>query len=278
VSEYLVPRLHVKMKAHQPIVSITAYDYFTALLASAADVDFVLVGDSLGNVVQGSATTIGVTLEQVIYHTRIVCRHFPSERVLIDMPFGTFKLDARETVENCVRAFKDSGCGGVKFEGATADNLIAVRNLAEAGVPVLGHIGLLPQRVYSEGGYRMQGKTPQQAEQIRQDAQALQRSGAIGVVLECVVPDVAARITEELAIPTIGIGSGAACDGQIIVMHDILGMLPGQAPSFARRYAELYATSAQAVADYASDVRERKFPQETVAAPVKAQQRVYGAG
>jgi 3-methyl-2-oxobutanoate hydroxymethyltransferase len=277
VSEYLVPRLHAKLKAHQPIVSVTAYDYFTALLAQSADVDFVLVGDSLGNVVQGAATTIGVTLEQVIYHTRIVCRHFPSERVLIDMPFGTFKLDARETVANCVRAFKDSGCGGVKFEGATPDNLIAVRNLAEAGVPVLGHIGLLPQRVYSEGGYRMQGKSPKQAEQIHQDALALQRSGAIGVVLECVVPEVAAQITEELAIPTIGIGSGAACDGQIIVIHDILGMLPGQAPSFAKRYAELYATAVQAVAEYSADVREGRFPLEAKA-PVKAHQRVYGAG
>jgi 3-methyl-2-oxobutanoate hydroxymethyltransferase len=277
VSEFLVPRLHAKMKAHQPIVSVTAYDYFTALLAQAAEVDFVLVGDSLGNVVQGAATTIGVTLEQLVYHTRIVCRHFPSERVLIDMPFGTFKLDARATVENCVRAFKDSGCGGVKFEGATPDNLIAVRNLAEAGVPVLGHIGLLPQRVYSEGGYRTQGKSAQQAEQIRQDALALERSGAIGVVLECVVPEVAARITAELSIPTIGIGCGPDCDGQIIVIHDILGMLPGPGPSFAKRYAELYATAAQAVTEYATDVRERRFPQaETV--PAKVQQRVYGAG
>lgn len=277
MSEYLVPRLHAKMKAHQPIVSITAYDYFSALLASAADVDFVLVGDSLGNVVQGGETTIGVTLEQMIYHTRVVCQHFPHERVLIDMPFGTFKLDARATVENCVRAFKDSGCGGVKFEGATADNLIAVRNLAEAGVPVLGHIGLLPQRVHSEGGYRMQGKTPKQAEQIRQDALALERSGAIGVVLECVVPELTAKITEELNIPTIGIGSGPDCDGQIIVIHDILGMLPGPGPSFAKRYAELYATAARAVADYAGEVRERRFPQPAAAA-VKATPRVYGAG
>lgn len=276
MSEYLLTRLSDKLKAHEPIVSITAYDYFTALLAQASDADFVLVGDSLGNVVQGAETTIGVTLEQAIYHTRIVCRHFPAQRVLLDMPFGTFKLDARATVENCVRAFKDSGCGGVKFEGATADNLLAVRNLAEAGVPVLGHIGLLPQRVYSEGGYRVQGKTAAQAEQIRQDALNLQRAGAFAVVLECVVPEVAQRITEELEIPTIGIGCGPATDGQIIVVHDILGMLPGKAPAFARQYAEIYSIAAQAVADYAQDVRRGSFPPQPVVS--KSKTRVYGAG
>jgi 3-methyl-2-oxobutanoate hydroxymethyltransferase len=276
VSEYLVTRISERLKAHIPIVSITAYDYFGALLAAQAEVDFVLVGDSLGNVIQGAATTIGVTLEQVIYHTRIVCQHFPSERVIVDMPFGTFKLDAQQTVENCVRAFKDSGCGGVKFEGATPGNLIAVRNLSEAGVPVLGHIGLLPQRVYSEGGYRQQGRTAKQAERVLQDALALEKAGAFGIVLECIVPEVAKRISDELAIPTIGIGSGSDCDGQIIVMHDILGMLPGKPPSFVKRYAELFETAALALSAYSADVRERSFPVK--AADGKTQPKVYGVG
>jgi len=260
MSEFLLTRLRKRRKQGQPIVSITAYDFFTALVAREADVDFVLVGDSLGNVVQGAATTVGVTLEQVIYHTKIVCQHFPSERVVLDMPFGTFKLEADETVENCARAFKESGCGGVKFEGANNENLFAVRTLTEAGVPVLGHLGLLPQRVHAEGGYRVQGKTPDQAEQLLKDAHALEKAGAFGVVLECVVPEVAERITEELEIPTIGIGSGNRCDGQIIVMHDILGMLPGEAPSFVKRYAELYAQATGAVTQYSRDVRSRAYP------------------
>jgi 3-methyl-2-oxobutanoate hydroxymethyltransferase len=260
MSEFLLTRLKKRRKKGLPIVSITAYDYFTALIAREADADFVLVGDSLGNVVQGAATTVGVTLEQVIYHTGIVCRHFPSERVIIDMPFGTFKLDADETVENCARAFKESGCGGVKFEGANNENLFAVRTLTEAGVPVLGHLGLLPQRVHAEGGYKVQGKTEQQAQQLLREAHALEEAGAFGVVLECVVSTVAERITEELSIPTIGIGAGNGCDGQIIVMHDILGMLPGESPSFAQRYAELFTIAVEAARQYSQDVQSRRFP------------------
>jgi 3-methyl-2-oxobutanoate hydroxymethyltransferase len=176
------------------------------------------------------------------------------------MPFGTFKVDADQTVQNCMRAFKESGCGAVKFEGASTDNLIAVSVLTEAGVPVLGHIGLLPQRVHAEGGYRLQGKTPAQAKQVLSDAQALEKAGAFAVVLECVVPEVAQQVTRELSIPTIGIGCGPVTDGQIIVVHDILGMLPGEAPSFAKRYADLYTAAAGAVAAYADDVRAGSFP------------------
>lgn len=260
MAELLVARLRQKMRRGEKIVSITAYDYFTALLARQANVDFVLVGDSLGNVIQGAQTTVPVTLEQMIYHARIVCAHFPASCVILDMPFGTFKVDAEDTVHNCLRAFKDSGCGGVKFEGATEDNLRAIETLTVAGVPVLGHLGLLPQMVHAEGGYRMQGKTPKQAERILHDALALERAGAFAVVLECVVPEVAAQITAELHVPTIGIGCGPACDGQIIVMHDILGMLPGEAPAFVRRYADLFSTAAEAVAHYAADVRSGDFP------------------
>jgi 3-methyl-2-oxobutanoate hydroxymethyltransferase len=260
MGDYLVARLHQKQALAVPIVSITAYDYFTAILAREADVDFVLVGDSLGNVVQGAASTVPVTLEQMIYHTRIVCAHFPPERTVLDMPFGSFKLSTSATVKNCVRAFKESGCGGVKLEGAGASNLEAVQILSEAGIPVIGHLGLQPQRVHADGGYRMQGKTPAQAARISTDARAMQAAGAIALVLECVVPELAAAVTQELGIPTIGIGCGPNTDGQIIVVHDILGMLPGGAPSFAKRYADLHALAMRAVGDYAREVREGSFP------------------
>ncbi len=275
MAELLVARLRQKMRRGEKIVSITAYDYFTALLARQAGVDFVLVGDSLANVIQGAETTVPVTLAQMIYHTRIVCAHFPAACVILDMPFGTFKINADDTVRHCLEAFKDSGCGGVKFEGATEDNLQAIASLTTAGVPVLGHIGLLPQMVHAEGGYRMQGKTPKQAERILREAQALERAGAFGVVLECVVPDVAAQITAELNIPTIGIGCGPGCDGQIIVMHDILGMLPGEAPAFVKRYADVYGIAAEAVERYSADVRSGVFPAAAQAAP-EASPVVYG--
>jgi 3-methyl-2-oxobutanoate hydroxymethyltransferase len=268
VTDYLIARLGAKLRRGERIVSLTAYDYFTALLAREADADFVLVGDSLGNVVQGASTTVPVTLEEVVYHTRIVCQHFPAQRVVIDMPFGTFKLDAAQTVANCAAAFKDSGCGAVKFEGATQSNLAAIATLTEAGVPVLGHIGLQPQRVHADGGYRLQGKTAAAAQQILDEALALERAGAFGVVLECVVPGVAAKVSAELAIPTIGIGSGPDCDGQIMVVHDLLGMLPGQAPAFAKRYADVYSLAAEAIAAYGREVRDGVYPAQADGTPV----------
>jgi 3-methyl-2-oxobutanoate hydroxymethyltransferase len=263
VNDFLLARLKARMKHGEPIASLTAYDYFTALLARDADLDFVLVGDSLGNVVQGHSTTIPVTLDEIIYHTRIVARHFPSERVVLDMPFGSFKLEARETVANAVRAFKESGCGAVKFEGAGTENLLAVEQLSAAGVPVMAHLGLLPQRVHAEGGYRMQGRGEAQAQRLLADARALERSGALALVLECVEPELARQISAELAIPTIGIGSGSGCDGQILVVHDLLGLLPGRAPGFVKRYAELYGQAVAAAARYRDDVRGRRFPEDS---------------
>ena len=260
MSDFLLPRLKQKRKRRDPIVSITAYDYFTALLAREIDADFVLVGDSLGNVVQGSQTTVGVNLDEVIYHTKIVCRHFPPNRVVLDMPFGTFKVDADETVANCVKAFKATGCGAVKFEGVTNDNLFAINTLTEIGVPVLGHIGLQPQRVHSDGGFKVQGKTPEQARAIMEEAKALDQAGVFAIVLECVVPELAAQITASVKVPTIGIGSGRDCDGQIIVVHDILGMLPGHVPSFVKQYANLFETATDAVRQYSTAVEERSFP------------------
>jgi 3-methyl-2-oxobutanoate hydroxymethyltransferase len=263
VAEYLVARLGRKGhdgSAPAPLVAVTAYDYFTALLAAHADVDFVLVGDSLGNVVQGRRTTVPVTLEQMVYHTQIVCRHFPAERVVLDLPFGAFKQTEELTVANAVRAFQESGCGGVKLEGADESSLAAIERLLALGVPVIGHLGLLPQRINTDGGYRMQGKTPEAAQQILRDARALQDVGAVAVVLECVVPGVAEEVTAALSVPTIGIGSGAGCSGQILVIHDVLGMLPGQPASFVKQYAQLFVLAGDAVRQYAAEVRAGEFP------------------
>lgn len=260
MQDWLVARLRRKLKAGERIVSITAYDYFTALLARDADADFVLVGDSLGNVIQGHADTTQVRLEDVIYHARIVARHFPAERVIVDMPFGTFKVSAEETVHNCLRAFQESGAGGVKLEGGDISTLEAVRTLTALGVPVIGHLGLLPQHVHAEGGYRMQGKTPEQATRLLSEARALESAGIIALVLECVEESCAARITQELRVPTIGIGSGPETDGQIIVVHDILGLLPGPAPGFVKRYANLFDSAREAVASYCADVRQAGRP------------------
>jgi 3-methyl-2-oxobutanoate hydroxymethyltransferase len=212
----------------------------------------------------------------MIYHTRIVCAHFPAERTVLDLPFGTFKLRTDSTVKNAARAFKESGCGGVKMEGAGASNLEAVRILSEAGIPVIGHLGLQPQRVHSDGGYRMQGKTPEQGRRILADARALEQAGCAALVLECVVPELAAEITEELAIPTIGIGCGPNTDGQIIVVHDILGLLPGNAPSFAKRYAELFVLAKAAVQAYSSEVRSGSFPSAPKAQGGKPAERSGG--
>jgi 3-methyl-2-oxobutanoate hydroxymethyltransferase len=257
VADYLAARLR---KRTAPLVTITAYDYFTALLAQSIDADFALVGDSLGNVVQGGVSTVGVTLEQMIYHTRLVCRHFPAERVVLDMPFGTFKQGAEQTVANAVRAFQESGCGGVKLEGADPSSLTAIGRLRAIGIPVVAHLGLLPQRVHADGGYRMQGKTAAQAKQLLAEARALEAAGALALVLECVMPDVAGELTAALQIPTIGIGSGPHCGGQILVVHDLLGMLPGPPPSFVKQYADLYAQAMQGVTEYAREVRTGQFP------------------
>jgi 3-methyl-2-oxobutanoate hydroxymethyltransferase len=271
VAEYLVARLRRRLHHGQPgsppgsgspLVAITAYDYFTALIAREADADFALVGDSLGNVIQGQTSTVPVTLEQMVYHTRIVCRHFPAERVVLDLPFGTFKQSPEQTVGNAVHAFQETGCGGVKLEGADASSLAAIERLRALGVPVVAHLGLLPQRVHADGGYRMQGKTPAQAKRLLADALSLQEAGAVALVLECVVPDVAADVTEALNIPTIGIGSGAGCSGQILVVHDLLGMLPGAPPGFVKQYAHLFEQAAGAAREYALEVRAGAFPVE----------------
>jgi 3-methyl-2-oxobutanoate hydroxymethyltransferase len=262
---YLNPKFvganFAKMKRDgRKIVSITAYDLFTAKLALAAGVDFILVGDSLGNVVQGHDTTIPVTLDDIVYHTRIVTRTVGGKTpVFADMPFGTFKITAEDTVRNCIKVFKETACHGVKLEGATPDNLEAIEKLIKIGIPVLGHTGFLPQTVHATGGYKYRGKTKDDGEIVSMEAYELSNAGCCAIVLECVKPEVAAEITRRTPAPTIGIGSGGGCSGQILVIHDLLGMFE-DAPSFVKPYADFHAQGVAAMARWVADVRDGRYP------------------
>ncbi len=260
MSEFKINELKKKKEAGIPIVSITAYDLFTAQVAEEAGVDFILVGDSLGNVVQGHATTIPVTIDETIYHTKIVMRAVRGTLVISDMPFGTFKVSTDETVHNALRIFKETLCGGVKMEGADETNLSATQRLTELGIPVMGHIGLLPQTVHVEGGYKIKGRTERGKKHLLSQAHALESAGAFLLILECVEAETAREITQALEIPVIGIGSGPYTDGQIMVIHDVLGMLAGHYPKFARKFADLRGIAISALKDYAGSVRERTYP------------------
>ena len=255
-----IHELRRKKERGKPIVSITAYDLFTAKLAQNAGVDFVLVGDSMGNVIQGHETTVPVTLDDVIYHTKIVVANIQDTLVVGDMPFGTFKVNADETVHNALRLFKESGCGAVKMEGADETNLEAIPRLIKLGIPVMGHLGLLPQRVHATGGYRIQGKTESSRSRLLAEAKALETAGVFAIVLECVEGRTAEMITEALKVPTIGIGSGPGTDGQILVIHDALGMQARYMPKFARKFANLFDEGAKGLKEYADGVREGSFP------------------
>ncbi len=262
MAEFKITHLKKKKEQGVPIVSITAYDLFTAQVAEEAGVDFILVGDSLGNVVQGYPTTVPVTLDEVIYHTRIVMRAVRDTLVIADMPFGTFKISADETVKNAIRTFKDTLCGGVKMEGADDTNLRAVERLKKLGIPVMGHIGLLPQTVHVEGGYRVKGKTECGRNRLISEARALEEAGVFLLILECVEAGTAQEITQALEIPVVGIGSGPHTDGQIMVIHDVLGMLAGHYPRFARRFADLRTIAVSAIRDYGSAVHSGAYPSE----------------
>jgi len=242
------------------IVSITAYDLFTAKVALAANVDFILVGDSLGNVIQGNDTTIPVSMDDIIYHSRIVVRAVESQiPIFADMPFGSFKISAEETVKNAVRIFKETGAAGVKLEGATPDNLEAIEKLIRIGIPVIGHTGFLPQTVHAVGGYKYRGKTKNDREIISAEAYELSNAGCCAVVLECVKPEVAAEITRRTPAPMIGIGSGPDVSGQILVIQDLLGMFE-DAPSFITPYTNFLKEGVKALHAWGEDVRSGAYP------------------
>lgn len=249
-----------KMKAAgEPIAMLTAYDATSAYLSEAAGVPMLLVGDSLGMVVQGHTSTIPVTLDHIIYHAQIVVRATQKALVIGDMPFMTYKSSIEQAMNNAARLMQESGVSVVKVEGG---EYIAptIDRIVQAGIPVMAHIGLTPQSVNQFGGFRVQGKDKDTAEQLLCDAQAVQDAGAFAVVLELVPAQLAKEITERLKIPTIGIGAGPDCSGQVQVFHDILGLHPSFGPRHARRYAEAGQVIQTAISQYVEEVKQHKFP------------------
>lgn len=244
-------------KGATPLVMLTAYDAPTAAILDA-HCDILLVGDSLGMVVHGLPSTVGVTMEMMILHGQAVMRGSQSAMVVVDMPFGSYETNADQAFLNAVRIMKETGCQAIKIEsGAYAAGQIA--HLVERGIPVMGHIGLRPQAINVDGGFRAKGRTEDERERVLAEARAAADAGAFCIVIEGVAEDLAAAITAEVSCPTIGIGASAACDGQVLVTQDMLGLFDWT-PKFVRRYADLREAIDQAAAEYAADVRARRFP------------------
>jgi 3-methyl-2-oxobutanoate hydroxymethyltransferase len=256
-----LPELAEMKARRQPIVMVTAYDAPGGRLADAAGADVILVGDSAAMVVLGHDSTVPATVDEMIVLTRAVTRGARRPLVVADMPFGSFQVSDEGAVANAVRFVKEAGADAVKVEGA-GPTVSRVHALVGAGVPVMAHIGLTPQSATMLGGFKAQGRTAEKALRLLEDAHALEAAGAFSLVLEAVPAPVAKRITEELAIPTIGIGAGVDCDGQVLVWHDLLGLYEGGSPRFVKQYADLAAEIRRALETYAEEVRERRFPEE----------------
>jgi 3-methyl-2-oxobutanoate hydroxymethyltransferase len=243
------------------IVMVTAYDAPGARFADGAGIDVVLVGDSAAMVVLGHDSTVPATMDEMLVLTRAVTRGARRPLVIADMPFGSFQVSDEDALGNAIRFVKEAGADAVKLEGA-GPTLSRVRALVGAGIPVMGHIGLTPQSATMLGGFKAQGRTAEKAQRLVDDARALEAAGCFALVLEAVPSPVATRITETLAIPTIGIGAGAGCDGQVLVYHDLLGLYEARAPRFVKRYAALADEIRAALEKYAEDVRTGRFPEE----------------
>jgi len=270
-----------KMKQEQiPLTMITAYDYPSARLAEEAGIDLILVGDSLGNVVLGYDTTIPVTIEDMVYHSRAVARGALNTFIVTDLPFMTYHGSMDETMRQVRRVMQEGHAHAVKLEGG-AEIAPTVQSIVHAGVPVLGHIGLTPQSVNQIGGYRIQGKDEADASRLMADAKALEQAGAFAIVLELVTEEVAEAISKELTIPTIGIGAGRGCDGQVLVFHDVLKYTPEyREKKFVKTYADIGEQIRQGISAYVNDVKTRAFPgeQHVFAADEKVVQGLYGEG
>jgi len=245
--------------ANKKITCLTAYDYPTARLLDEAGVEIVLVGDSVAMVALGYDSTLPLTLEEALHHTKAVRRAVKRALVVADMPYGSYHGDITEAVRNAMRFVKEAGAEAVKVEGGER-RLELIARLTEAEIPVMGHVGLTPQSVNALGGYRVQGKTPATAEQLLRDARSIEAAGAFSLVLEAIPREVAAEITGAVHIPTIGIGAGPDCDGQVLVLHDMLGLTFQDAPKFARRYADLGDAISHAVREFCTDVQNGNFP------------------
>jgi 3-methyl-2-oxobutanoate hydroxymethyltransferase len=260
-SKVTVPSLLEKKLSRQPITAVTAYDYSSARLVDEAGLDVVLVGDSLAMVMQGHENTMAVTMDEMLLYTRGVRRALRRALLVADMPFGSYQTDEREGVKNAVRFVKEAGAEAVKLEGGRERRRL-VRRLVDAEIPVMGHLGLTPQSVHLMGGYKVQGKTMEAIEELRVDALALQRAGCFALVLEGIPRELARIVTEELQIPTIGIGAGPDCDGQILVLHDMMTMTFSTPAKFVRRYADVAGVMREALGEYKRDVETRTFPSD----------------
>lgn len=255
IQRVTVPKfISFKASGHK-IAMLTAYDYPTAALLDASGIDGILVGDSLSMVVQGHDNTLPVTLDEMIYHAEIVGRAVQRALVVVDMPFPTCHLGVHQAIAHAGRILKETRCQAVKLEGG-AEQADVIRGLVAAGIPVMAHVGLRPQSVHQMGGYRVQ----RDEDRLLTDALAAQHAGAFAVLLECIPRSIATKLTQRLQVPTIGIGAGAGCDGQILVLHDMLGLTAGYVPRFARQYVNLSQTIRDAVSQYRDDVREGSFP------------------
>ena len=250
-----VPQFTAMKAAGRKITMLTAYDFATAELVDAAGIEGILVGDSLSMVVQGHANTLPVTLDEMIYHAEMVGRAVRHALLVVDMPFPSFHLGVPRAIENAARILKETRAQAVKLEGGV-EQAETIAGLVSAGIPVMAHCGLCPQSVHLVGGYRVQ----RNADRLLADALAAQEAGAFAIVLECIPAATAARITVELTIPTIGIGAGAGCDGQVLVYHDLLGLTPGRSPRHAKPYADLRRIVLDAVTQFRDDVRQGTFP------------------
>ncbi|MFM7295947.1 MAG: 3-methyl-2-oxobutanoate hydroxymethyltransferase [Planctomycetota bacterium] len=251
--------LRTMKEAREPISALTAYDFLTAQLLDQAGIDVILVGDSAGMVVQGLDTTVGVTLEQMLYHCQVVTRGVERALVVGDMPFMSYQINADEALRNAGRMIKESGVEAVKLEGG--EKLCeTVRRIVDVGIPVMGHLGLTPQSIHKFGTYQVRATEPEEAAQLRRDALALEAAGAFAIVIEKIPATLAAEIAQAVAIPVIGIGAGVGCDGQILVTHDMLGLYNRFHPRFVRRYAELGRDTLAAFEHYRNDVKTREFP------------------
>lgn len=244
-------------KSGEKIVALTAYDYPFAKMADEAGIHLLLVGDSLAMVVQGEATTLGVTMDQMIYHTAITAKAAKTAMVVGDMPFLSYQVSTQEALKNAGRFLKESGATAVKLEGGAAVS-DTIRAMTEVGIPVLAHIGLTPQSVHQMGGFRVQ----RDRERLLEDARQVENAGAFAVVLEGIPTDISKEITDNINIPTIGIGAGAACDGQILVLHDMLGISSGHVPKFVKKYAELRQHAMEGIRTYIEEVQNSTFPDE----------------
>lgn len=261
MGKFTVNDFFAKKNNHKKITMITAYDYPFAMIADEAGIDAVLVGDSLGMVVQGLDNTLPVTMDEMIYHTKMVSRAAKNAMVIGDMPFMSYQTGVEDAVRSAGRFLKEGGAAAIKLEGG-ADVEAHIRAMTRADIPVMAHIGLTPQAIHRMGGYKVQGKTEDAARRLIDDAHTVEDAGAFSITLEAIPAELAKRITEELSIPTIGIGAGPHCDGQVLVLHDVLGLFERFIPKFVKRYANMKEEALKAIIAYREEVEKGLFPSD----------------